>query len=109
MFERQLEQQHLEQGATFKPKAQDLDRMEFRWCPRGSMTLIISSLLSLAFYVVQPNYTVVLPVSKKDGSNVATGVKHGVAPSSSWFNSMCKTETGITRIRGIPKTTASFQ
>lgn len=38
------------------------------------------------------------------------GMNFGVASSLSWAMSICNPpETGITRIRGLPKTTASFQ
>ena len=35
-------------------------------------------------------------------------MKHGVASSSSWSKSICNPEVLISRIRGSPKTTASF-
>lgn len=44
---------------------------------------------------------------KKDDSDVATGVKYGVASFSSWSKSICNLEIDFSRIRGLPKTTAS--
>ena len=44
----------------------------------------------------------------KDNSNVANSVDYGVASISSWSKSKYIPEMGITRIRGPPKTTASF-
>jgi hypothetical protein len=50
-----------------------------------------------------------LHVRKKDDSDDATGMKYGVASSSSCSKSICNPEMGITRIKGRPKITASFQ
>ena len=46
---------------------------------------------------------------KKDNSDVATGVNYGVASSSSSSKSIYNPKQGIMRIRGPPKTSASFQ
>lgn len=43
---------------------------------------------------------------KKDDSDVATGVKYGVASFSSWSKSICNLEIDFSRIRGLPKTIA---
>lgn len=52
----------------------------------------------------------VLPVCcTRDDSDVATGMNFGVTSSSSWSNSVCNPKLGITRIRGLSKTTTSFQ
>ena len=54
-----------------------------------------------------------LPIEKQkkeDDSDVVTAMNRGVASSlSSLSKSICKTEMGITRIRGAQKTVASFQ
>jgi hypothetical protein len=45
-----------------------------------------------------------------DDSNVAADVKYGVDASfSSWSKPICNPDTCITRIRMLPKNTASFQ
>jgi hypothetical protein len=46
---------------------------------------------------------------KKDNSDVLTGVNYGVASFSSWSKSICNPKIGGTRIRGSPKTIASFR
>lgn len=46
---------------------------------------------------------------KMDDSDIAIGVKYGVALSSSWSKSICNHNTDITRIKGVPKIIASFQ
>jgi hypothetical protein len=45
---------------------------------------------------------------KIDDSDVATGMNYGVASFSSWSKSTCNPKTGLVRIRGSPKTTASI-
>ena len=48
-------------------------------------------------------------IQKKDNSDVATYVNHGVVSFSSWFKSICNPKTGITRIIQSPMTIASFR
>ena len=45
----------------------------------------------------------------RDDSGVATSVSHGVASLSSWANSICDPETGITIIRGPQKLLPPFK
>jgi hypothetical protein len=45
----------------------------------------------------------------RDDSHVATNTNCGVASSSSWSNSICNPETGVTKIEGTSKNTSSFQ
>ena len=47
--------------------------------------------------------------TKKDDTDVVISVTYGVALFSISFKSICNPETGITRIRGTPKITGSFQ
>ena len=58
--------------------------------------------------MISPNLAY-LVARKKDGSDVATGMKFGVVSFSSWSKSICNLETGIMRIRGTSMTTASFR
>ena len=45
---------------------------------------------------------------KEDNTDVATSINYGVASDSSWSNSLAKRETGITRIVGTWKITATW-
>ena len=57
--------------------------------------------------ITTPNHHSTDQKEKKDNSDVATNVYYVVALFSSWFKSICDSKTGITRIRGPPKTIAS--
>ena len=73
--------------------------------------MVPESIENQFFYVALPDMFILgkKKKEKEDDSDVAICANHGIASSLDWSMSICNLETGIMRIRGPSKTTASFQ